>query len=186
MRGNGDVGLLAKLNPRMTNETFEKVEELRAIKIDDSGRFTRKKFAKDAPELFIVRIEPIGLRESRKESFFAIDHRAEADHELTALPGGLDLEGKHHLECRFLSLLGKRGPFVFERHCGGHWSGRLLRIDDFQPNRDNMSANPTITSHQEAGAFIFHVAARDNLHRDLLHLPTKANFAGEEAFLVSR
>jgi hypothetical protein len=99
----------------MTNETFEEVEELRAIQIDNSRRFTREEFPKDAPEFFIVRLEPIGLRKSRKESFFAIDHRAEADHELTALPSGLDLEGKHHLKCRFLSLLRKSGPFIFDR-----------------------------------------------------------------------
>ena len=170
----------------MPDQPFQQLQKLRPLKIHHARCLARKKFLQYPPQFLVIRVHPILLMgQSRKQSLLPLQNRPKPNHHLPPLPRRLNIQRQHHLHLQFSALLGNFRPAIFHRYGWLNW--HVLRIDHFQPQRNDMRTNPPILTNHQASALVFHVRLGNNLHRNLLHLSSHPQFTRKHpVFILSR
>ena len=183
---NPHLFLLSKLHSRMPDQALQQLQKLRLLKIHHARCLTRKQFLQYSPQFLVIRVHPIPLlRQCRKQSLLPLQNSPKPNHHLTPLPCRLNIQRQHHMHLQFSPLLGNLRPAI--RHRRDWLSWRVLRVDHFQSQRNDMRTNPPIFTNHQAGALVFHVRLGNNLHRDLLHLSSHPQFTRKHpVFIMSR
>lgn len=99
-------GFFPKEHPRVPHQSFKELAKASLVQIDNSRGFHRKQLTENTPEFLVMALDlKRPVRQSAQQNFLTIQDSPKARHQLSTLPGRLDLQRQHDLEGKRLSFI---------------------------------------------------------------------------------